>query len=114
MNGAKPQVRPYCTLGAEPDIAAWMNDCALNAVRVEPSRRQDPEVQAVAGRLARHTKPGLARMAELAGDPDPALLTRQPTSAVVGSMMVATRSIESQGNPPLVACSRTAATLSAM
>ena len=52
--------------GAEPDIAAWANGCALNPVRMEPSQRDDPAVQAAAARLADHVEPGLARMAELA------------------------------------------------
>jgi hypothetical protein len=55
--------------GAEPDIAAWANGCALNPARVEPSRRDDPAVQAVAARVAEHADRGLARMAELADEP---------------------------------------------
>ncbi len=38
--------------GAEPDIAAWANDCALNPARIEPSRRDDPAVLAASDRLA--------------------------------------------------------------
>ena len=38
--------------GAEPDIAAWANGCALNPARIEPSQRDDPAVQAAAARLA--------------------------------------------------------------
>ena len=34
------------TYGAEPDVAAWTNRCALNPVRIQPSRRDDPAVQA--------------------------------------------------------------------
>jgi hypothetical protein len=55
--------------GAEPDIAAWANDCALNPAAVRPSQRDDPAVQAAAARLADIAEPGLARMAELAGGP---------------------------------------------
>jgi hypothetical protein len=55
--------------GAEPDIAAWANGCALNPSRIEPSRRDDPAVKAAAARLAEHARPGLARMAELAHEP---------------------------------------------
>ena len=40
------------TYGAEPDIAAWANGCALNPARIEPSQRDDPAVQAAAARLA--------------------------------------------------------------
>ncbi len=52
--------------GAEPDIAAWANGCALNPSRIDPSRRGDPAVQAAASRVAEHAERGLARMAELA------------------------------------------------
>jgi hypothetical protein len=59
--------------GAEPDIAAWANRCALNPVRIEPSRRDDPAVQAAAARLADHAERGLTRMAELAHEPLPSI-----------------------------------------
>jgi hypothetical protein len=55
--------------GAEPDIAAWANGCALNPARVDPGRRGDPEVEAAARRLADNAERGLTRMAELAGEP---------------------------------------------
>jgi hypothetical protein len=55
--------------GAEPDIAAWANGCALNPARIEPSRRDDPAVQASVARLADVIEPGLARLAELASEP---------------------------------------------
>jgi hypothetical protein len=51
--------------GAEPDIAAWANGCALNPAKVEPSQRGDPAVQAASARLADHMEVGLARLAEL-------------------------------------------------
>ena len=54
------------TFGAEPDIAAWANGCALNPARVEASQRELPAVQAAAARLAEHAEAGLARMTELA------------------------------------------------
>jgi hypothetical protein len=57
--------------GAEPDIAAWANSCALNPARVEPSQRDDPEVQAAAARLANNAEGGFIRMAELAHEPLP-------------------------------------------
>ena len=41
--------------GAEPDIAAWANGCALNPARIDPSQRNDPEVQA-AGRTPRRRR----------------------------------------------------------
>jgi hypothetical protein len=60
------------TYGAEPDIAAWANGCALNPARIEPSRRTDPAVQAAGTLLADRTEPGLARLAALADEPLPA------------------------------------------
>jgi NAD(P)-binding Rossmann-like domain len=55
--------------GAEPDIAAWADGCALNPARVDPSRRGDPDVRAAAARLADGAALGLARMAELTNEP---------------------------------------------
>ena len=55
--------------GAEPDIAAWANACALNPARIHPSQRDDPAVQAAVARLADHAERGLARMAEMAHEP---------------------------------------------
>jgi hypothetical protein len=57
------------TYGAEPDVAAWANGCALNPSRIEPSQRDDPAVQAASARLADSAEHGLARMAELANEP---------------------------------------------
>ena len=57
------------TYGAEPDIAAWANGCVLNPARIDPSRRDDPAVQATAARLADHTERGVTRLAELAHEP---------------------------------------------
>jgi hypothetical protein len=54
--------------GAEPDIAAWTNACALNPARVTPEQRDDPAVQAAAASVAQHADRGLARLAELADD----------------------------------------------
>jgi hypothetical protein len=53
------------TYGAEPDIAAWANRCALNPARVDPARRDEPEVRAASARLAAVAEQGLARLAEL-------------------------------------------------
>ena len=69
---ARMQVRGTAAtraFGAEPDIAAWANGCALNPTRIEPSRRDDPTVQAAAARLANAAEWGLARLRELAGEP---------------------------------------------
>ena len=68
-NWAQMQVRGTVaarTYGAEPDIAAWANACALNPARIEPSQREDPAVLAAADRLAAHAERGLTRLAELA------------------------------------------------
>jgi hypothetical protein len=57
------------TYGAEPDIAEWANDCALNPARVKAAERNDPAVQAAASRAADAVECGLPRMAELADEP---------------------------------------------
>ncbi len=57
------------SFGAEDDIAAWANGCALNPARVEPAQRADPAVQAAAARVADVVERGLARMTELAQEP---------------------------------------------
>jgi hypothetical protein len=59
--------------GAEPDIAAWANGCALNPARMQPSQRDEPAVQAAAAHLAGVAEQGLARLAELAGEPLPSV-----------------------------------------
>lgn len=71
-NWARMQVRSALATrayGAEPDIAAWANDCALNPSRVRPSQRDEPAVKAASARLAGVAERGLARMSELAGEP---------------------------------------------
>ena len=55
--------------GAEPDIAAWADACALNPARVDADRRSDPAVQAAAARLRDHAEAGLARLSNLTGEP---------------------------------------------
>ncbi len=54
------------TYGAEPDIAAWADACALNPARIDASQRDDPAVRAATARLGANIERGLARMAELA------------------------------------------------
>ncbi len=49
--------------GAQPDIAAWANTCALNPSRVTDDDRHRPDLQAARARLAEHGEEGLARMA---------------------------------------------------
>jgi hypothetical protein len=71
-NWARMQVRGALAtraFGAEPDIAAWSNACALNPARMEPSQGEDPGVRAALARLGEHAERGLARMAELAQEP---------------------------------------------
>jgi hypothetical protein len=55
--------------GAEPDIAAWANACALNPARIEAPRRTDPAVRAAAARLDDHVEQGLTRLARLVDEP---------------------------------------------
>jgi hypothetical protein len=69
-NWAEMQVRGTLATrayGAEPDIAAWANQCALNPARLLPSRADDPAVTSASARLAAVAERGLERMAELAG-----------------------------------------------
>ena len=84
-NWARMQVRGTVatrTYGAEADIAAWANACALNPARIEPSQRDDPAVQAASAYLAAHAERGLTRLAELANEPmsdgDRAVQARTP------------------------------------
>jgi hypothetical protein len=53
--------------GAEPDIAAWANGCALNPMRIEGSQGEKPAVKAAASRLAEVSDAALRRIAALAG-----------------------------------------------
>jgi NAD(P)-binding Rossmann-like domain len=57
--------------GAEADIAAWADHCALNPARMEPHQRTDPGVRAAEARLDRYAERGLARLAEFGGEPLP-------------------------------------------
>jgi hypothetical protein len=59
------------TYGAEPDIAAWANSCALNPARIEPKQQGNPSVRAASDRLAAVIDRGLDRMADLAKEPLP-------------------------------------------
>jgi hypothetical protein len=71
-NWARMQVRGTLAtraFGAEPDIAAWSNTCALNPARMEPSQRDAPGVQTALARLGEYAERGLGRMAALAEEP---------------------------------------------
>jgi NAD(P)-binding Rossmann-like domain len=54
--------------GAEPDIAAWANQTALNPARIMPSQRDEPAVIAAAARLSGVVERGLGRLADLADE----------------------------------------------
>ena len=57
-------VRKYM---AEPDIAAWANQCALNPSRIDEARSGDVDVATASARLANVKETGVQRMAEFAG-----------------------------------------------
>ncbi len=59
------------TFGAETDIAAWADECALNPARVRPAQRADPVVSEAFARLAAVAERGLERLVELADPPRP-------------------------------------------
>jgi hypothetical protein len=52
--------------GAEQDIAAWANGCALNPARIGPEDRDRPALKAAAARLGEVADRGLERLVELA------------------------------------------------
>jgi hypothetical protein len=53
------------SLTAEPDIKEWADTAALNPARVPPGHPSSAALDDARARLAEHTAPGLARMAEL-------------------------------------------------
>ena len=57
------------TYGAEPDIAAWANECALNPARVPSDLGSTPAVQEAASRLAAVADEGLTGLATLIEQP---------------------------------------------
>lgn len=57
------------TYNAEPDIAEWANNCALNPARVDPSRANDRAIKDSSERLSGILSAGLERLAEFAGMP---------------------------------------------
>lgn len=52
---------------AEPDIKEWSDRVALNPARVPPEHPGSAALDDARERLARHTKPGLVQLAQLAG-----------------------------------------------
>ncbi|EGD41673.1 hypothetical protein NBCG_04044 [Nocardioidaceae bacterium Broad-1] len=53
------------SFSSEPDIKAWSDGVALNPARVPPGHPASAALDDARERLAKHTKPGLARLAEL-------------------------------------------------
>jgi hypothetical protein len=61
--------RAAWAFGAEPDIKAWSDTVALNPARIPPEYPGSPALDDALARLAEHGRPGVARLAELAGSP---------------------------------------------
>lgn len=59
--------RATASFGAEPDIKEWANRVALNPARVAPDTVPSAQLDDALARLAAHTAPGVARLAELGG-----------------------------------------------
>ncbi|WP_243058515.1 NAD(P)-binding protein [Nocardioides sp. SR21] len=59
--------RATASFGAEPDIREWASRVALNPARVAPDTVPSAELDDALARLAAHTGPGIARLAELVG-----------------------------------------------
>jgi hypothetical protein len=57
--------RATASFGAEPDIKDWANRVALNPARVPPDTVPSAQLDDALARLAAHTAPGVARLAEL-------------------------------------------------
>jgi hypothetical protein len=57
--------RATMSFSAEPDIKAWSDQVALNPARIPPGHAGSAALDDARGRLATHTRPGLARLAEL-------------------------------------------------
>lgn len=60
-------MRASAAFDAEPDVRAFADRVALNPARVPPGHPASPALDDARARLAQHTAPGLARLAELAG-----------------------------------------------
>lgn len=57
--------RAAMSFSAEPDIKEWADQVALNPARIPPGHPGSPALDDARERLAAHTRPGLARLAEL-------------------------------------------------
>ncbi len=51
--------------GAEPDIAAWANEVALNPARVPPGYGSSPALEDAKARVMAHAEPGMAALVQL-------------------------------------------------
>jgi hypothetical protein len=59
--------RATASFGAEPDIKDWASRVTLNPARVPPDTVPSAQLDDALARLAAHTAPGVARLAELSG-----------------------------------------------
>lgn len=59
--------RAAASFGAETDIRDWANEVALNPARIPAGTPASPALDEARERIAAHTGPALARLAELAG-----------------------------------------------
>jgi hypothetical protein len=57
--------RAAMTFTAEPDVKEWSDDVALNPARIPPGHTGSAQLDDARARLAEHTGPGLARLAEM-------------------------------------------------
>ena len=57
--------RATMSFSAEPDIKAWIDQVPLNPARIPPGHAGSAALDDARERLATHTRPGLARLAEL-------------------------------------------------
>jgi hypothetical protein len=57
--------RAAMSFSAEPDIKEWSNQVSLNPARIPPGHPESAALDDARERLATHTRPGLARLAEL-------------------------------------------------
>ena len=58
--------RAAMSFSAEPDIKEWSNQVALNPARIPTGHAGSAALDDALERLATYTRPGLARLAELA------------------------------------------------
>jgi hypothetical protein len=61
--------RNAASFGSEPDIKAWSDRVALNPARVPREHGGSPELDDAIERLQRHGGAGVARLAQLGGEP---------------------------------------------